>query len=80
MYLKCVNLRLQVCNVCSAEKYTKRSSVLLLRLVYFSAEQSLPPTKILHDWIDFLATYKPMTLPLNTPQPSIVNVKFYPVQ
>ena len=26
MYLKCVNLRLQVCNVCSAEKYTKRSS------------------------------------------------------
>ena len=30
-----------VFNVCSAEKYTKRSSVLLLRLVYFSAEQTL---------------------------------------
>ena len=28
-------------NVCSAEKYTKHSSVLLLRLVYFSAEQTL---------------------------------------
>ena len=27
-------------NVCSAEKYTKRNSV-LLRLVYFSAEQTL---------------------------------------
>ena len=28
-------------NVCSAEKYTKRISVLLLPLVYFSAEQTL---------------------------------------
>ena len=27
--------------VCSVEKYTKHSSVLLLRLVYFSAEQTL---------------------------------------
>ena len=30
-----------VYNVCSAEKYTKPSSVLLLRLVYFPAEQTL---------------------------------------
>ena len=45
MYLKCVNLRLQVCNVCSAEKYTKRSSVLQLRLVYFSLKQMLPQRK-----------------------------------
>jgi len=28
-------------NVCSTEKYTKRSCVLLLRLVYFSAKQML---------------------------------------
>ena len=28
-------------NLCSAEKYTKRSSVLLLRLVFFSGEQTL---------------------------------------
>ena len=28
-------------NVCSAEKYTKRISVLLLPLVYFSVEQTL---------------------------------------
>ena len=28
-------------NVCSEEKYRKHSSVLLLRLVYFSAEQTL---------------------------------------
>ena len=28
-------------NVCSTEKYTRPSSVLLLRLVYFSAEQTL---------------------------------------
>ena len=28
-------------NICSAEKHTKCSSVLLLRLVYFSAEQTL---------------------------------------
>ena len=28
-------------NVCSAEKLTKRSTVLLLRLVSFSAEQTL---------------------------------------
>ena len=28
-------------NVCSAEKYTERSSVLLIRLVYFSVEQTL---------------------------------------
>ena len=28
-------------NVCSTEKYTKHSIVLILRLVYFSAEQTL---------------------------------------
>ena len=33
-------------NVCSTEKYTKRSSVLLLRLVYFSLEQML----VLSSW------------------------------
>ena len=35
-------------NVCSVEKYTKRSSNTLLSLVYFSAEQTLP-------YIDFFA-------------------------
>ena len=33
--------QLRSSNVCSAEKYTKHTSVLLLRLVYFSLEQTL---------------------------------------
>ena len=37
-YLKVLNL---VSNVCSAEKLTKCSTVFLLRLVSFSAEQTL---------------------------------------
>ena len=34
-------LEIRPSNVCSAEKLTKRSAVLLLRLVSFSAEQTL---------------------------------------
>ena len=33
-------------NICSEKKYTKRSSVLLLHLVYFFSEQTLSPTKV----------------------------------
>ena len=38
-------------NVCSAEKYTKRSSNTLLRLVYFFAEQALNLTVFHLIWV-----------------------------
>ena len=41
LYVRTLLVLLSLSNVCSHEKYTKRSSVLLLRLVYFSAEQTL---------------------------------------
>ena len=41
VYKSNLGCSLAASNVCSAEKYTKRSSVLLLHLVYFSAEQTL---------------------------------------
>ena len=44
LHMYCQSLILKMINVCSTEKYTKRSSNTVLSLVYFSAEQTLQST------------------------------------